>query len=116
MTKSIAGKQLIFLKGGRYLIEKIVKKGFYGNLYRVKDLEKDEIVDIKEYNKLNKNIDQNKLKEFFVNEVQNLKEMNGKINHSLKYREHFEDKLNYYVVRDYYDYTLMELIEEYKFK
>ena len=114
LTKSIAGKQLIFLKGGRYLIEKIVKKGFYGNLYRVKDLEKDEIVDIKEYNKLNKNIDQNKLKEFFVNEVQNLKEMNGKINHSLKYREHFEDKLNYYVVRDYYDYTLMELIEEYK--
>ena len=113
-TKSIAGKQLIFLKGGRYLIEKIVKKGFFGNLYRAKDLESDEIVDIKEYNKQNKNIGQNKVKEYFENEVKNLFEMNGTINHSLKYREHFENKLNYYVVRDSYDYTLMELIEEYK--
>ena len=32
LTKNISGKQLIFLKGGRYLIEKIVKKGLFGNL------------------------------------------------------------------------------------
>ena len=90
LTKNISGKQLIFLKGGRYLIDKIVKRGFFGNLYRVKDLENDEIVDIKEYNKLNKIMDQEKVKEFFENEIQKLKEMSGKTNYTLKYKDHFE--------------------------
>ena len=113
LTKNISGKQLIFLKGGRYLIDKIVKRGFFGNLYRVKDLENDEIVDIKEYNKLNKIMDQGKVKEFFENEIQKLKEMSGKTNYTLKYKDHFETDSYYYIVRDYYDYTLNELIEEY---
>ena len=116
LLKNIWGKQLIFLKGGRYLIEKIIKKGIFGNLYRVKDLEKDEIADIKEFNKFNPKINQNKIKEFFVNEVLNLKEMSGKINYSIKYRDHFENNFNYYIVRDYYDYTLKELIEAYILK
>ena len=72
MTKNISGKQLIFLKGGRYLIDKIVKRGYFGNIYRVKDLENDEIVDIKEYNKLNKMMNQDEIKEFFENEIQKL--------------------------------------------
>ena len=116
LLKNIWGKQLIFLKGGRYLIEKIIKKGIFGNLYRVKDLERDEIADIKEFNKFNPKINQNKIKEFFVNEVLNLKEMSGKINYSIKYRDHFENNFNYYIVRDYYDYTLKELIEAYILK
>jgi len=113
LTKNIAGKELKFLKGGRYLIKKIVKKGKYGYLYRVKDLENDEIVDIKEFIKLNEMLVQGEIKTVFENEVNNLREMSEKIDYSLKYRDHFENDLSYFIVRDYYDNTLKEFLEEY---
>ena len=59
-------------------------------------------------------MDQKKVKEYFENEVLNLIEMSRAINYSLRYRDNFENDLNYYIVRDYYDCTLNELIEEYK--
>ena len=46
-TKNIAGKDLIFLKGGRYLIEEEIDDIGFEPVYRGKDLEKDKIVAIK---------------------------------------------------------------------
>jgi len=113
LTKNIAGKELIFLKNGRYLIEKVVKKGAFRYIYRGKDLEKDEIVDIKQFEKL-KDKDKNKeISEFYKNEVMSLIIMSRSIQYSLKYRDNFETELSYFIIRDYYDKTLMELLEEY---
>ena len=113
LTKNIAGKELRFLKGGRYLIEKVIKQGHFGYLYRGKDVEKEEIVDIKEFMKPNEEDENKKIKEIYEKEVKNLKEMSEKIKYSLKYKDHFETEVSYYIIRDYYDNTMNDIIEEY---
>ena len=49
LTKNISGKELTFLKGGKYLILEKITSGKYGWIYKGKDLEKDEFVAIKEF-------------------------------------------------------------------
>ena len=54
MTKNIAGKELSFVKGGRYLIGEKINQNDLGGIYKIfkgKDLETDEIVVIKQFKK-----------------------------------------------------------------
>ena len=107
-TKNIAGKELRFLKGGRYLIEGKIAGGGFGCIYKGKDLEKDEIVAIKQIHKNDK-----ESKEFFEKEVNIMKEISETIKYSVKYKDHFETQNYYYIIMDYYDNNLYEILFEY---
>ena len=107
LTKNIAGKELNFLKGGKYLILEKIAFGKYGWIYKGKDLEKDEIVAIKEIN-----IEFNNEKEYATEidrinyEVKTLKTISDKIKYSCKIRDKFQSKKNFYIILDYYDDNL----------
>lgn len=50
MTKNIAGKELFFLKGGKYIEEKISDNNF-SRVFKGKDFETEEIVVIRQFKK-----------------------------------------------------------------
>ena len=68
INKNIAGKELIFWKGRRYLKENVVDKGAYITIFKGKNLEIDKIVTIKEID-YNDNYDN----ENIVNKIETLK-------------------------------------------
>ena len=121
LNKNIAGKKLIFLKGGRYLIEERVDAGGFGCVYKGKDLEKDENVEIKQINKRQfkfkfDEIDEQKLKDSIENEAKILKKISEKIKYSVKYKDHFDTEENFYIIMDYYDNNLQRVffLDEYR--
>ena len=63
--------------------------------------------------KPNEEDENKKIKEIYEKEVKNLKEMSEKIKYSLKYKDHFETEVSYYIIRDYYENTMNVIIEEY---
>ena len=69
LTKNISGKELCFLKNGKYLKGEIIDKGVFGSIFKGKDLETDEIVAIKQQDKYNN---------YVINEVNLLKKMSEK--------------------------------------
>jgi hypothetical protein len=107
LTKNIAGKELIFLKGGKYLIEKKINKGKFSKIFRGKDLGTDEIVAIKEMKIMNINDSKNEF-ENLKKEVKYLKEKLSEVKYSVKYRECFQTKDKFYLIEDYYDDDLLK--------
>ena len=89
LTKNIAGQELVFLKGGKYLINGEKTKRHYGGFFKGKDLETDTNVSIKE-------IKEN-------GEVIILKKISNKIKHSMKIKDIFTVKGITYIVEDYFD-------------
>ncbi len=106
LTKNIAGEELKFLKGGKYLMLELLEKGeLLGLVYKGKDLEKDEIVAIKEIDvKYNNQLEKQVFAYKFISE---------KIKYSCKYRDHFKtDNHKFYIILDYYDDDLNKYISK----
>ena len=113
LTKNIAGKELIFLKGGRYLMEKknVVDVGNFGfgGVFKGKDLETDKIVAIKEINyKGGENYND------ILNEIRILKIISKKVKNSIKYIDSFKTKENFYIIEEYYDDDLSNFFKKEK--
>ena len=89
LTKNIAGQELVFLKGGKYLINGEKTTRLYGGFFKGKDLETDTNVSIKE-------IEDN-------GDVIILKEISNKIKSSMKIKDIFTVKGITYIVEDYFD-------------
>ena len=94
LTKNIAGKELTFLKGGKYLFKGIKQKTHYGGIYKGKDLETDTNITIKE-------ISDN-------DEVIILKDISNKIKKTMKIKDFFTVKEITYIVEEYYDGSLRD--------
>ena len=94
-TKNIAGKELQFLKGGKYLLGEQIDE--FGTTFKGKNLETDEIVSIK---KINKNF------EHITTIINTLKKISLLIPNSIKFKEYFESENNYYIIQNCYDDNL----------
>ena len=94
-TKNIAGKELQFLKGGKYLIGEQIDE--LGTTFKGKNLETDEIVSIK---KISKNF------EYINTIIDTLKKISVRIPNSIKLKEYFESENNYYIIQNCYDDNL----------
>ena len=90
LTKIIAGKQLIFLNGGKYLIKGLIEQRHYGKIYLGKNLKTDEYVSIKEIIG-NKNV------------VIIIKKVSYMIKDLMKIKDIFNIKGIFYIIEDYYD-------------
>ena len=102
LTKIIAGKNLVFLKGGKYLLnDKIDNTTFKG-----KNLETDEDVCIKQIDKIfiSKN-------EFNQNFIVPLTYLNLYVKNSVKFTEYFELQNQYYIVQNIYDDNLENFVK-----
>ena len=101
LTKNIAGKKLVFLKGGKYLInfEKKISEESFGAVFLGKDLETDEIVLIK---KTNKQFNY----EFIEADVTARIQISNENKYSCKLRDYFTANDCFYMVLDYYDDNL----------
>ena len=108
LTKNIAGKKLEFIKSGRYLKEKRIGIEGSGEMYRGKDLKTDENIVIKQVEK------SEMLLIHFTNEVDLLKKISKKIEHSPKYRDHFESQGYYYIILNNYEDTLEDFLKRKK--
>ena len=121
LTKNIAGKELCFLKNGKYLKEKLIIRGKYGEFVKGKDLETEEIVSIKQFSKreiheeiVNKYLDDKKIiKEEIEHKYENLvwqanllKKISNKIKYSCKFKDFFETENDFYLIMTYYDDNL----------
>ena len=94
-TKNIAGKELQFLKGGKYLIGEQIDE--FGTTFKGKNLETDEIVSIK---KINKNF------EHINTIIKTLIKISLCIPNSFKFKEYFESENYYYIIQNCYDDNL----------
>jgi len=94
-TKNIAGKELLFLKGGKYLLGEQIDE--LGTTFKGKNLETDEIVSIK---KISKNF------EHINTIIDTLKKISKRIPNSIKFKEYFESENYYYIIQNYYDDNL----------
>ena len=103
-TKNIAGKELEFLKDGKYLKEEQIDE--LGTTFKGKNLETDEIVSIK---KIEKNIMSKDHFEFRL--IEPLKHITNNIKNSIKYKEHFETENYYYIIQNVYDDNLEHFIK-----
>ena len=111
LTKNIAGKELSFVKGGRYLIGERMNPNDLIGIYRIykgKDLKADEIVVIKQFKK--GGIFENA--KAFYDEVNILKKISEKIKYTVKCKDYFETKDYYYIILDYYDDSLEEFLKK----
>ena len=104
LTKIIAGQKLEFLKGGKYLKGNLIGEGSFGKVFKGKDLETDEIVAIKQIEKIKNSLED--MQYYFLNEVSLLKKISEKIKYSSKYKDHFETKDYYYIIQNFYDDNL----------
>ena len=95
MTKNIVGKDLCFLKNGKYLKLEIMKEGGFCSFIKGKDLEKDEIVCIKQVNKEKININS------FIKETNILKNISKKIKYCCKFLDYFETEKSIYTIITY---------------
>ena len=107
LTKNISSKKLCFLKNGKYLRGEIINRTMYGCIYNGKDLETDEIVTIKQIKKDYINLYKN-LEKKFIKEVNLLKNLPKTIKYSCKYKDIFETKYDFYIIRTYYDNKLSD--------
>ena len=96
LTKNIAGKELHFLKGGKYLINGEMVFRHYGRFVKGKDLETDANVSIKM-------IDHDEEVNDHDEEVNILKDISNNIKNSLKIKEIFTIQGITYIVEDYFD-------------
>jgi hypothetical protein len=108
MTKNIAGKDLCFLKNGKYLKLETMKEGGFCSFIKGKDLETEEIVCIKQVNKEKINIDS------FEKEANILKNISKKIKYSCKFIDYFEAEKYIYTILTYYDGSLERHIKKIK--
>ena len=121
LTKNIAGKELCFLKNGKYLKGKLIIRGKFGEFVQGKDLETDEIVSIKRFSKReiyeemlnkyfdNKSIIEKEINLFYENliwQANFLKKITDKIKYSVKFRDFFETEKDFYLIQNYYDDNL----------
>ena len=104
ITKNIAGKQLEFLKGGKYL--KGEKIDELGTTFKGKNLETDEIISIKQIPKNNMPIF--KFNYLFLDPI---RQISNRIKNSVKYKEHFETEDYYYIIQNSYDDNLEHYLE-----
>ena len=111
LTKNISGKQLFFLKNGKYLRGEIINRTIYGSIYKGKDLETDEIVTIKQISKYYFNL-YKRLENKFIKEVNLLKNLPKTIKYSCKYKDFIETKSNFYIIRTYYDDKLSNFLKK----
>jgi len=122
LTKNIAGKELKFLKGGKYLLGEKIGEGKFNEIFKGKDLETDEIVVIKKMEKLSNEeyeIDKNKiykgkLKEWFDKEINAIKIISKNTQYSVRYKDHFETEDYYYIILEYYDDNLGNFLKKNK--
>ena len=105
LTKNISGEKLVFLKGGKYLIEKTIGKSDIGAAFIGKDLETDEFVIIKQIEKINS---------FITKEVNSLKKIAKTIKYTVKFKDYFENEKYYFVVLEYYEDYLTNFINHKK--
>ena len=121
LTKNIAGKELCFLKNGKYLKGKLIIRGKFGEFVKGKDMETDEIVCIKQFSKreiheemankyLNdKNIIKEEINHIYENlawQANLLKKISIKIKYSCKFKDFFETENDFYLVMTYYNDNL----------
>ena len=99
LTKNISGKELSFLKNGKYLKGEVIGKGTFGRIFKGKDLETDEIVAIKQIEKPK----YKKALKYIIGEVKNSKKISQKIKYSCKFKDYFETKKYFNIVQSYYD-------------
>ena len=104
LTKIISGQKLEFLKGGKYLKGNLIAEGSFGKVFKGKDIETDEIVAIKQIEKIKNSMED--MQYYFLNEVSLLKKISEKIKYSSKYIDHFETKDYYYIIQNFYDDNL----------
>jgi len=104
LTKIISGQKLEFLRGGKYLKGNLIAEGSFGKVFKGKDLETDEIVAIKQIEKIKNSMED--MQYYFLNEVSLLKKISEKIKYSSKYKDHFETKDYYYIIQNFYDDNL----------
>ena len=108
MTRNIAGKDLCFLKDGKYLKLETMKEGGFCTFIKGKDLEKDEIVCIKQVSKEKINIDS------FTKETNILKNISKKIKYCCKFLDYFETEQYIYTIITYYDGSLERHLKKIK--
>ena len=108
LTKNISGKELIFLKNGKYLIEEILGSGTFGQIFKGKDLETDEIISIKQILKNSEDFD------YAINEAYFYKNMSEKIKYSCKFKDFFETENYFYIILAYYDDDLYNFFNKRK--
>jgi len=108
MTKNISGKDLCFLKNGKYLKLETMKEGRFCSFIKGKDLETEEIVCIKQLNKEEIN------KDSFEKEANILKNISEKIKYSCKLIDYFEAEKYIYTIITYYDGSLERHLKKIK--
>ena len=121
LTKNIAGKELCFLKNGKYLKGKLIIRGKFGEFVKGKDLETNEIACIKQFSKreiheemANKYLDDkniikeeiNHIHENLAQQANLLKKISNKIKYSCKFKDFFETENDFYLIMTYYDDNL----------
>ena len=107
LTKNISGKELCFLKNGKYLKGEFINNDEGIDCYKGKDLETDEIVLI---GKVEKDID---YREYLIKEYNNFKDI-SEINNLCKLKDFFETEQYIYSIYSYYDDRLSNIIEKKK--
>jgi len=106
LTRNISGKELIFLKNGKYLKGEEIGIGGKSLIYKAKDLKTDEIVVIKQIKKKGKIKEQSKIREYIKKECDLYKQMSEKTKYSCKFKDLFETKDDFNIVLSYYDDSL----------
>ena len=124
LTKNIAGKELCFLKGGQYLKgEKIGSiigylkgggVGDIGGIFKGKDLRTDELVAIRQINKINYCI--NEQEKRLINEIKLLITISDKLKYTCKYKDYFQTENDFYLILSYYDDNLESFFQKHNKK
>ena len=104
LTKNIAGKELEFLKGGKYLIGEKIDE--FGTVFKAKNLITDEIVSIK---RIDKCLMPNSIFNSII--LNSLITISQKTKNFVKYKEHFETQYCYYIVQNVYDDNLEHIMK-----
>ena len=107
MTKNIAGKQLEFLKGGKYLKGENIDE--FNTTFKGKNLETDEIVSIRQ---IRKDYYFDQIFEYGI--INALKLISANVTNSVKYIEHFETNSYLYIIQNTYDDNLENYIKIHK--
>ena len=106
LTKNIAGKELEFLKGGKYL--KGEKIDEFGTTFKGKNLETDEMVIIKQ-------IDKQLMSANFINYlIMSTMTISMTIKNSVKFKDCFDTQNYYYIIQNVYDDNLEHFMKIHK--
>ena len=107
LTKNISGKELCFLKNGKYLKGEFINNDDWKDCFKGKDLETDEIVLIGKGQK------SRIYTEYLIKEYNNFKDI-SEINNLCKLKDYFETEQYIYSIYSYYDVTLDDILEKRK--